>query len=504
MQVKKMAVTIIVILLLTGCGPVEPEYTFEQGKLIILQAYGNAGSGAPSGVSHSFVEIYNITNEAINLSGIKLYFANGTSVPAGQFNNATKDEPWQNIALNGIIPAKGSFLILGARHPETSAASTRLVFDDNYGDINDNRLSLSRRGFKAALVRGSVPSKIQNPFTSDDPNMNRNPVIGYIDMVGTANEYRNRDLIFGFEGAPARNSVSEAVRRIDLFDFDNNSTDFISARYASGGMTNAEVEARKPRNSKAGVWDPFEEPEKGPQPPPASDGLMILQANTYGNANGLDQSPPAPTGGGFARSLVELYNNSNSSIDLTAGNYYLHIGGGTAWIVVIKLEGIVPSKSSFLIVDNTPGTAGVNATPRAVLPAADQEAPFVFPNNSFKVALMRNQSSLLTVDNPSIVPDLYADYVDMLGVKVNSNAFTPSANGFETTPAWQSRPQPPRRTSLTDTNNNYVDFLQSDLRGHTGSRGVPNSELFKLWPRNAAMGAWNPITGEPAINPTIQ
>jgi len=91
---------------------------------------------------------------------------------------------------------------------------------------------------------------------------------GYIDMVGAANDLShatNPDNIFGFETAPTRCSASEAVRRKDLNDTDNNSVDFISARYSIDGMTNEEVEARRPRNSNAGEWDPFYEP-KEPEP----------------------------------------------------------------------------------------------------------------------------------------------------------------------------------------------------------------------------------------------
>ena len=79
-------------------------------------------------------------------------------------------------------------------------------------------------------------------------------------MVGAANDMAsatNPDNIYGFETAPARCSASEAVRRKDLTDTDNNSVDFIAARYASGGLTDDEVAAQKPRNSKIGKWNPF-------------------------------------------------------------------------------------------------------------------------------------------------------------------------------------------------------------------------------------------------------
>jgi len=213
---------------------------------------------------------------------------------------------------------------------------------------------------------------------------------------------------------------------------------------------------------------------------------MILQANTYGNTNG---GFPA----GLPKSLVELYNNTDVAINLNTGNYYLHIGSATAWTHQIKLTGTIPAKCSYLIVTTNAGD--VNTTPPANLPTADQEADFVISNNAFKIALLKNQSTL-SVDNPFTEASLSADYVDMLGVGSNSSGI----NGFETAPfANQSRPRVPRRVSLTDTDNNSIDFSDVDYR----AGNIPTVDLYKYWPRNAAAGAWNPTTGLPQIDPTV-
>jgi len=726
---KKINITMIAIVailfscvFMTGCSNSNNDDTKPTdkhqavGNVLILQAYGNAGDSSPAGVSHSFVELYNISDEDINLSGVSLYFANGKSG-----TGVTEDEAWKSIALTGTIPAKGSFLILGKKHDNLN--STRYTITDSYGDINDNNLSLNRRGFKVALIESSASLTVQNPF---DINGEGEKISGYIDMVGTVNDPDGAapDHIFGYEFAPARCSASVAVRRQDLFDTDDNSCDFIVARYAStgeGAFTNEMLEVRKPRNSSAGTWDPFAAPA-APTPPPeptgntllifqayggdnangvthhfvelynngnvpvnlsgyslqyaaASEGstpesdwtvitltgsipaktsylilgkknpvqiqriqiadnsgdvndnnfilsnrgfklalingttkltainpynidgswtkaagyidmvgcsntfgtniitgyegpssvtelprnsaqegirrinltdtdnnntdfvsvrytslrtptyphgvdayeipfytpknvtagtwdpmippekppetggsekLMILQANTYGNTNG---GFPA----GLPRSLVELYNNTDVAINLNTGNYYLHIGTATAWTYQIKLTGTIPAKCSYLIVTTNAGE--VNATPPARLPTADQEADFVIGNNGFKIALLKNQSTL-SVNNPFTEANLSADYVDMLGVGSNSSGI----NGFETTAfANQSRPRVPRRISLTDTDNNSIDFSDIDYRGGN----IPTIDLYKYWPRNASSGAWNPITGLPQIAPTV-
>ena len=455
-----------------------------EGKLLILQAYGTGGTGQ-AGVNRSFVELYNTTNTDIPLSGITLYYADGN-------NTSTADYPWETITLSESIPSKASYLVLGRADGNTA----RYNIPAGYGDINDDDFILSNRAFKVALIRGTETLTVQNPFDVDDMGTK---VTGYIDMVGAANTY-GTDTLLGFETLPARNSGSEAVRRINPIDTDNNrgpsatfptaTGDFTSVRYGSGSgmITDEELEVRRPRNSTdtTAGWDPFAAPEEPPPnpEPPVSETILILQANTYGNNNGGNA--------GFARSLVELYNVTGAAINLTGGNYYLHIGDATTWTNVIKLEGSIPANSSFLVVDNTAGTSGVNnATPRAPLPAADQEAAFIINNTNFKVALFRNLT-VLSVDDPFTEESLFPDYIDMLG--------TGNANAKETQTASASRPQGPRRISLIDTNNNSVDFRQADFRG-TATGNVADNELYKIWPRNSSLGPWDPITGEPEVNP---
>ena len=492
-------------LLIIGCSQsTTEEVTRDEGTLLILQAYGNApmDGGSPAGVSHSFVELYNSKKREINLNGYGLYWANGTdlnTVNIEEDGYPVKDGNWTRISLDGhTIPAGGSLLVLGAKHPNT--ADTRFVIEDDYGDINNPTLILNRRGFKATLLQSTVDLNnpdIQNPFDIDGGGTK---VEGYIDMVGASNTWAGfqgvggRDFIFGYETEPARNSASEAVRRQDIRDTNDNYADFIAARYAGdlNGMTDEELEVRRPRSTSAGAWDPF----APPAPPPETNTLMILQANTFGNDNGVSNG----VGGGFPRSLVELYNNTNAAINLTTGNYYLHIGNLTAWTGVIELQGMIPAKSSFLIVSNTmPETTGgsgnYNATPRALLPPADQFADFVL-NNGFKVALLRSQGDLLSVPNPFTEPSLNDYYVDMLG------AGGAALNAFETAGAVQSRPQGPRRKTLNDTDNNSIDFIQIDFRGLAAGNGIPDNELYRFWPRNATQ-PWNPVTGLPQLHPNI-
>ena len=441
------------------------------GKLLILQAYGNGPmtDGSPNGASHSFIELYNTTNQTINLNGISLYYANGI-----RGTDVTKDEDWKKISLNGkTIPANGSFLILGAKHGNIS--STRYKIEDGYGDINDNNLILSRRSFKIALIDGSTVLTAQNPFNIDGE---WTKATGYIDMVGAVNNSTaaEPDNIFGFEVSPARNSASAAIRRESLTDTNDNSSDFIQMRYASDGINNQMLEVRKPRNSTdtASGWDPFAEPEI----PPAATGLMILQVG-------------AATDGAITCSFVELYNNSAAPVNLSA--FSLQLANGTDannnitvvsdWIV-ISLTGTIPAYGSYLV-KGSMGTA--HSSNRLYIDVADQTEVFVISNRSYKAALMSNKTKL-AVANP--FDENTAGYIDMIGA-INE-APRDGIDAYEgALLTGITKHIAARRNFMSDTDDNSADFATIDYR----TAGTTNDQLALYRPRYSGDGAWNPVTG---------
>jgi len=334
-----------------------------RGKIIILQAYGNAGDGSPAGASHSFVELYNVTDDDIKLDGIKLYYANGVRSTA-EVPVVTEDEAWESKALTGTIPAKGSFLVLGAKHSDLK--DTRYKIDDDYGDISDENLSLSRRSFKVALISSSKALTVQNPFDTDG---NGKKVSGYIDMVGAKNS--DTDNIFGYEFAPARNSASSAVRRKDLRDSDINVNDFTSARYGptSGDdktLTEEEFAVRKPRNSSAGAWDPFAKPADPPPPPDITvvDYTKLKINEISGVGDDKDKFYELINTGDKDIPLYDckIYYNANSS---TGGT--LPAGKGSLTWTGLSSQTIEAGKLYSLIGRNTAGSFTTGLTAERIL-----------------------------------------------------------------------------------------------------------------------------------------
>jgi hypothetical protein len=497
---KKTKITIISIItflffgmFVLGCsnrGGDNDEKYFD--KILILQAYGNAGDGSPAGVSHSFVELYNTSDKEINLDGIKLHFADGIRSTEEAFE-VTEDSAWKSIELKGKIPAKGSFLILGKKHDNLSG--TRYKITDGSGDINDDSLSLNRRGFKVALISGTAALTVQNPFDTDG---NGAKVSGYIDMVGAANnlEADLPDHIFGYETFPARNSASEAVRRADLTDTDNNLNDFVQARYALGSsttFTNEMLEVRKPRNSSVGAWDPFAEPA----PPVLSDNTLII-LQVFGMHADNDSAP--------THSFIELYNKSDVPIDLST--YSVHWANGLSsnpgapadkdvWHK-INLTGTIPAKSSYLIlgkqvVDSTT-IADSSANGRLDLSSLtpDVNAPtFLMSNRSYKVALMSNKADL-TLQNPwedaaclDLVSAINTSGTDSVTAAKGAEdliAVNAASGGANTI----SKQKSFRRKSLDVTDVTLTDFTSKQYST------ISVDDIAKFRPRTTADGSYTP------------
>jgi len=462
-----------------------------EGKLLILQAYGSSSDAA--GASHSFVELYNTASSPVNLNGLSLYFADGTSVANNALPNTnTQDGSWKRIGLTGTIPARGSYLILGSRQSSTA----RHQIPDNYGDINDAEFYLSNRTFKAALIRSTGTLTVQNPFNVDG---NGAKSTGYIDMVGSANDYSadgsTRDKIFGFETAPARNSASVTVRRSSHTDTNNNSVDFASIDYRAYSASNPDrttdeqLEVYRPKNTVYGPWDPFQTPPSPPSPLPVPTGntLLIFQIG-------------AATDGNINRSFVELYNNGDTEVNLSA--YSLQYAAGTrgtptatgdgSW-QKIDLTGTIPPRHSFLILgdEGIGQTAATNPALALTEDSGDMNVSFVISNRSFKVALMGN-TTLLTVQNPFDTGGgvKAPDYVDMAGAM--NTVGEDKINGFEFQPITNLNKQTgQRRKSLTDSDINANDFERATYAG-------ASAENHEKWrPKNIAYGAWDPITGLP-------
>jgi hypothetical protein len=418
-----------------GGGPDPEDPTVSdpyEGKLLILQTYGT-GSGGDGSVSHNFVELYNNSEETLNLSGITLQYADGIdrgTVPA--------DPNWKAISLSGSIPARHSFLVLGKK----SNNAGDLQLSDGYGDNNDADFIMNNHAYKAALVRTAGSIGTANPFYPR--------ISGYIDMIGAANTDEG-DSIDMYETAPCSGiSKQKAARRISLTDTNNNGQDFEIVDYRSTGVSGTVRETYKPKNLGNGSWNPWDVPAGTPSGT-GSDKLMILHAYGLKNKNN--------DGNGATHAFVELYNNTGSAIDVSG--YSLLYAGDDSYAGWTKfdLTGSIPSHCSYLIRGRSYQTGGTHVNLSTITPDVDAPSLYI-SNDSYAVVLMSTQ------DTPAFVNPFDTDgdgtkaagYVDMVGAHDGESGtnWTPYSETNHVSGIGKSKSV--RRKSLEDTDDNSADF----------------------------------------------
>jgi len=169
--------------------------------LVINQMYGggNVTTGTP--VSHGFIELYNFNNKDINLKGVYLWYR-------------SKGSGWQSLALEGIVPAKHSFLIRGRQHTAPYSQGVRLNVM-NYDMEWD--MQFSEKGFSAYLCLGDETPE-DNPVrqTKDGVSGVVNYVNErYIDLLGAGGK-NSEDTVWAYE-TRYLNCMDEntAVHRVD-------------------------------------------------------------------------------------------------------------------------------------------------------------------------------------------------------------------------------------------------------------------------------------------------
>ena len=206
-----------------GYEAVRPRSTANgtQGGLIndilINQVYGGGGKGTTP-LSHSFIELYNPTDSAIDLSGYEIgYMSSRSGDNAGTTNGTVIKK-----SLAGTLPARTSYLILCA--PETPAAK---YFTIDAFDLDWTDQTIDNKQFQVILYENST---IVDAVSVDEASVEGTPIAGITKQL--------------------------SIRRIDFSDTKDNSVDFEKIDYQAlaGNGDNAGYEAIRPRSKADGAW----------------------------------------------------------------------------------------------------------------------------------------------------------------------------------------------------------------------------------------------------------
>jgi len=190
--------------------------------LLLHQIYGGGGK-SETPITHSFIEITNPTNSDVNLSGYQLKYISTRDTSKKAHLGSTNGNVDSYIFPDVTLPAYSSFLVKCASEvvdaTKNPVVLEILVFDDEWASryIDNSTYSISLLNEDVVIDAVSVGAEVSVEGT----------VISDI-------------------------SKQKSVRRINLQDTDNNSTDFAVISYESS--TSEFVATHRPRSLVDGAW----------------------------------------------------------------------------------------------------------------------------------------------------------------------------------------------------------------------------------------------------------
>lgn len=246
--------------------------------LLINSMYGggDALTGVP--VSHGFIELYNYTNKEINLKGIYLWVR-------------AKSGSWQSLKLEGIVPARHSFLVRCAQHAEPYSQGVRcnIIDYDMHWDIK-----LPDTGFSAYLQVGdTVPedNPVRKVLDAMENVVSQNGK--YIDLLGAGGVDPDAT-VWAYETRYLHcMDKNTGVRRVD---FANNDAKHIKAmglgnNAATSGNNdvdvepinykNCNIEYYRPRCMKDGRWTEYIDKPKQKDNVPSMINVMFGEEGNH-------------------------------------------------------------------------------------------------------------------------------------------------------------------------------------------------------------------------------
>ena len=218
--------------------------------VIINQVYGGSTDGY---ASHSFIELYNPTDEAVDLSSWSVQYRSSES--------GSQADAWVKLDLTDSIAAEGFYLIrCGA---VTTTDNVNYQVPEGNQDWN---IQLHNKGLSVALVdnQDTLGADVTGDVSSN---------MSIIDLAAVqGNDGTDDQTPYAYEGSYAAiQSKKKGIRRENFADTDNNGTDFVAVDYSK-----TVSEDKQPHVGETGE----EEPETFP-----ADSLTLQPGATQSSVN---------------------------------------------------------------------------------------------------------------------------------------------------------------------------------------------------------------------------
>lgn len=359
----------------------EGSYDVTVPHVIVNQVYGGSDDGA---ASHSFVELYNQTDEDVDLSGWRLAYRSS--------EDGDDSEQWSYFELTGVIRANGYYLV---RCGATSGTDYMVPAGDQEWDIQ-----LHNKGVSVVLLDENAED-LTDAFTGAITGENRPE--GYVDLLAVqGNDTEDSQIPPAYEGAYEDiQSKKKAVRRDDFADTDNNVDDASDVNYED--PVDAEFGPHGPGESGEGTTDPGTGDEGGTDTPSQTywndsfNGEASLQMSRTGDV----VLGTANADGGVAE--IVSYNPDNGKAYVVNGQ------AGVLNVVTVNADGSLTTEESIQVQNLIDGFTYGDMTSVAVdsvndhvviaLQAADYAA-------AGRIAVLDYDGNLLKSYETGVQPDM--------------------------------------------------------------------------------------------------
>ena len=157
--------------------------------LIINQMWGGGDLLTGTAVSHSFIELYNLSGNELNLKGLYLWYKSGTSA-------------WEKQELVGIIPPYSSFLVRGAQHNSLFKDDCRLKIEDfdlEFRDSSGNPKKFANNGMSVYISIGDVTPDTNPLRKTTSVEGATTYSLAYVDLMGCGGTNPASDTVSAYE-----------------------------------------------------------------------------------------------------------------------------------------------------------------------------------------------------------------------------------------------------------------------------------------------------------------
>ncbi|MGI5824288.1 MAG: choice-of-anchor I family protein [Bacillota bacterium] len=317
------------------------------GHLIINQIYGGGGK-SDTPFSRSFIELYNPTDQEIDLSEYKITYSsnreNSENKHAGSTWQSDGSVAVKELNLSGKVGAGQSFLIGCADEALEKNQEFLIVLNDEAVDLTWDQVIDNDKSVEIKLLKNDA----------------------YVDGVSTRSEgFQN----IGEGESPAVEKVSKqkSVRRVNFSDTDNNAADFYEIVWnslpADETAKQTFISTYKPRSLADGAWTENIEPPAdagGSAEPPAADKTYYTEGfeNSDNDPGDIDTEL-------LGRYVTGISNKDGGvaeivSYDQKSNRAYV-VNGATGKLDIVSLNPVTSASSSKLTAETSLDIAALTA-----------------------------------------------------------------------------------------------------------------------------------------------